>query len=211
MEMLTVVGTKFETTSKALNKALDGYVKAIQNGQKASEDMAKNLYTIKSKELWKNGEDFVEINGVVCETFGAVANVIGIGKQHAYKLANAYELKHDESIEGRLEPFNISQVTEMVTLAPTDIMVLVDEGLIVSTMTLKQIRDAVYSYKHTDDEDVEDDVQGDAEGDVEDDEPVGNTYKVVISGVEFVIEDIKVQKAISKILEKNGIISVVED
>ena len=210
MEMLTLVGTKFETTSKALNKALDGYVKAIQNGQKASEDMAKNLYTIKSKELWKDGEDFVEINGVVCETFGAVANVIGIGKQHAYKLASAYELKHDESVEERLAPFNISQVTEMVTLSATDIMVLVDEGLIVSSMTLKQIRDAVYNYKHADDEDVQGDAEG--EGDVEDDgEPVDNTYKVVISGVEFVIEDIKVQKAISKVLEKNGIISVVED
>ena len=209
--MLTLVGAKFETTSKALNKALDGYVKAIQNGQKASEDMAKNLYIIKSKELWKDGEDFVEINGVVCETFGAVANVIGIGKQHAYKLASAYELKHDESVEERLVPFNISQVTEMVTLSATDIMVLVDEGLIVPSMTLKQIRDAVYNYKHADDEDVQGDAEGDTEGDVEDDEPVDNTYKVVISGVEFVIEDIKVQRAISKVLEKNGIISVVED
>lgn len=92
----------------------------------------------------------------------------------------------------------------------SDIIVLIDEEIVTPSMTLKQIRNAVDEYKKGDEDNVEE-VDEEPSEDTEDGDEIDNTYKVVILGTEFIIEDEKVQKAISKVLNKYGIISFVEE
>ncbi len=211
MNDLIITQAKFETTSKKLNKELDGIVKAFENNEKAGEKLASHLYQIKADELWKISDDEnVFIGDKEIKKFGDVAGIFGIGTQQAYKLAKAYELKYyEEVLTERLSLFKLSQIIEMMTLDVTDLVVVIDEEIVKPTMTLKQIRDAVSNYKKGD-EDVEE-IEDNEPTDDTDGEELDTTYKVVISGAEFIIEDVKVQKAITKVLEKYGIINYVED
>ena len=212
MDEIIVMNEKFETVSKKLNKELDGIVTAYKNNEKAGEKLASHLYNINHNELWKiNDEDFVTIGDKECRKFGDVASVFGIGTQHAYKLSKAYELKyHEEVLTERLSAFKLGQIIEMIRVDVSDIIVLIDEEIVTPSMTLKQIRNAVDEYKKGDEDNVEE-VDEEPSEDTEDGDEIDNTYKVVISGTEFIIEDEKVQKAISKVLNKYGIISFVEE
>lgn len=213
MEELILRTEKFETVSKKLNKELDGIVTAFKNNEKAGEKLASHLYNINHNELWKLNEDeFVSIGDKECHKFGDVASVFGIGTQHAYKLSKAYELKyHEEVLTERLSLFKLGQIIEMIRVDVSDIIVLIDEELVKPTMTLKQIRAVVDNYKKGN-EDIEDeDTEPNEDGDVDDGEEIDTSYKVIIAGTEFVIEDEKVQKAITKVLSKYGIISYIED
>ena len=98
----------------------------------------------------------------------------------------------------------------MIRVDVSDIIVLIDEELVKPEMTLKQIRTIVDNYKKGDEDNVEEDENTES---TEDDngEDIDTSYKVVIAGTEFIIEDEKVQKAISKVLNKYGIISFVEE
>ena len=212
MNDLIITQAKFETTSKKLNKELDGIVKAFENNEKAGEKLASHLYQIKVNELWKISDDEnVFIGDKEITKFGDVAGIFGIGTQQAYKLVKAYELKYyEEVLTERLQFFKLSQIIEMMTLDVTDLVVVIDEEIVKPTMTLKQIRDAVSNYKKGENEDVEE-IEDNEPTDDTDGEELDTTYKVVISGAEFIIEDVKVQKAITKVLEKHGIINYVEE
>ena len=148
-ELMILSDKKFETSSKALNKELNGILDGMKKGMKAGESIAQHLSAIKTAELWKNKDgDFIEIDGVECKTFGDVADVLGMSKQHAYKLASAYHWKYEEeSLTERLAQFTLGKITEMLRLSVTDAIVLLDEGLITYDMTLNAIRDAVNKYK----------------------------------------------------------------
>ena len=212
MNEIIVTNEKFETVSKKLNKELDGIVTAFRNNEKAGEKLASHLYNINHNELWKlSDEEFVTIGDKECRKFGDVASVFGIGTQHAYKLSKAYELKyHEEVLTERLSVFKLGQIIEMIRVDVSDIIVLIDEEIVTPSMTLKQIRNAVDEYKNGDEDNVEE-VDEEPSEDTEDGDEIDNTYKIVISGTEFIIEDEKVQKAISKVLNKYGIITFVEE
>lgn len=213
MNEIILTNEKFETVSKKLNKELDGIVTAFRNNEKAGEKLASHLYNINHNELWKDNDGtFISINGKVCGKFGDVASVFGIGTQHAYKLSKAYELKyHEEVLTERLSVFKLGQIIEMIRVDVSDIIVLIDEEIVKPEMTLKQIRTAVDNYKKGDEEYVEEDENTESTEDDDNGEDIDTSYKVVIAGTEFIIEDEKVQKAISKVLNKYGIISFVEE
>lgn len=212
MEELIIRTEKFETTSKKLNKELDGVIVAFRNNEKAGEKLASHLANIYNNELWKNGDEFVIYNDKELTKFGDVAGIFGIGAQHAYKLVKCYNLKYNEEVLAeRLKDFKLSQIMELIRVDITDLVVLIDEELVKNTMTCAQIRKAVDAYKKGDEiEDVTDETDENAEETDEDTEDIDTGYKVIIAGTTFEIEDAKIQKEILKVLEKHGIIKYEE-
>lgn len=209
MNELTLTSTAtFVTTSKKMDTAIKGYLSAINDGQKASVKMAKYLYDIKSKELWKNGDDFVSINDIAVTKFSEVCDVLGIGKQYGYKLTTAYGLKCDtEVLKDRLAPFTMSQVIELNTLSPTDIIVLVDEEMITPSMTTKAIRDVVVLYKKDENEDAPEEVNTESldVGDtLPDEDETDNALHITYKDFECAITDDKDIKRFITLLEKIG-------
>lgn len=148
-EIMILSDKKFETSSKAFNKELNAILEAQRKGMKAGESIAQHLLNIKTAELWKDKEgEPIIVDGVACKSFGDVATIFGLGKQQAYKLAEAYRLKYnEETLVERLKVFSLGQITEMTRLGVTDIMLLIDEAKIVNSMSLKGIRAVIDEYK----------------------------------------------------------------
>ena len=193
-DLMIMTDKKFETSSKALNKELNAILDAMKKGVKAGESIAQHLLAIRTAELWKNKDgEFIVVEGVECKTFGDVATVFNMSKQQAYKLASAYQWKYEEeALTERLTNFTLGQITEMLRLSVSDAIVLLDEGLITNTMTLKAIRDAVDSYKEEYEEPSTSDAE-DSGSDVEvgDDLPEedNSTLTIYLGKNELVLSD----------------------
>ena len=140
-----------------MNTILDEYRRA----QKGSENVAKALTNIKDNELWR--DDF--------ETFDDCIAIFGIGRAQAYRVISAYKLKYSDEHGGRLENYTISQVAELGRLEIPIIVEVIDREEVIPSMTCKEIRDVVDSYKKTNnvDDTPTDDVAGeDTPNEVED-------------------------------------------
>lgn len=217
MENEIITRAKFETSSKVLSKVLTGISREVEKGEKAGENIAKYLLDIRTRELWKDGDDFVTVNGNTCKNFAQICDNIGMSRQQGYKLASAYDWKYnEESLIERLANFKLGQITEMVRLSVTDAMILLDEGTITCDMTLKAIRQAVDEYKKANEEPAEETVEEPAE-DVEESESeeleVGdelpaeedeNVLKFSMYGRDYVIEDVDDIIKVMKYLNKMG-------
>lgn len=204
---------KFETSSKELKKVLKNISTEVDKGEKAGENIAKYLLEIRTKELWKNGEEFVTVNGNECKNFGQICDNIGMSRQQGYKLSSAYDWKYnEESLIERLANFKLGQITEMVRLSVTDVMILIDEGSITSDMTLKAIRQAVDDYKksmeapeETPAEESADDTDDTEDLEVGDELPTDeNVLKFSMYGRDYVISDIDDIIKVMKYLNKMG-------
>ena len=196
MENYLIVNEKFAFSNKKLNKSMDAILDEYKRAQKGSENVAKALTAIKDGELWR--DDF--------DSFETCISTFGIGKAQAYRVISSYKLKYNEECDGRLENFTLTQVAEIARLEISLFCDLIDNGEITPEMSCAKIRSVVNNYKN---EEEPDDTDG--EEPTDDGEELDTTYKVVISGADFIIEDVKVQKAITKVLEKYGIISYAED
>ena len=190
------ISTKFETSNKKLNTALNGIVKELEKGRKAGEAVAKHLTDIYIGELWQDTE---------YNSFGDITAVFGIGKQHGYKLVKAYNLKYnEETLSERLSAFTLSQITEMERLAPSEIMMFLDDSTITADMTLKAIRDVVTDYKKSEEASNADDTQEEAEDTPEElevgDALPNSVIMLTYNNMEFEISDIKEIKKFVKLL-----------
>ena len=130
--------TEFTFKSQALNKEAEAFRKAAIRGQEVVMDMAKSLYNIKNKELWR--EDF--------NNFEECYSSFGVKKAQAYKLIQGYEIYS----KYRLTDFNNSQCVELVKLEKEEGSKGIEEalksGLVAHTMTAKEIREAVDNHLH---------------------------------------------------------------
>ena len=205
MEFEIINYEKFETGNKKLDTNLNAILTAYKNFDKASESVAKALYTIREGKLWENTQ---------YNSFAEVSAVFNIGKQQAYKLANAYKLKYyEDSLTERLSPFKIAQIIEFMTLEVTDIMVLIDEASIAPTMSCARIRDVVSNYKKS--LEVGDDLTDESEGESNESESESEStdfsgVRVMYNGVELDVTADKVQTAIIKLLYKYHILEESE-
>lgn len=152
MENYLVVSGKMEFTNSKLNKPMNDILGEYKRAQKGSEIVAKALTKIKEEELWRN--DF--------ESFDKCVDVFDIGRAQAYRVIASYKLKYDEEHDGRLEDYTLSQVAEIGRLSVSLFCDVIDRGEITPTMTTKEIRAVVDSYKKTEEVDDEptDDVVG---------------------------------------------------
>ena len=202
------ISTKFETSNKKLNTALNGIVKELEKGRKAGEAVAKHLTDIYVGELWQDTE---------YTSFGDITAVFGIGKQHGYKLVKAYNLKYnEETLSERLSAFTLSQITEMERLAPSEIMMFLDDSTITADMTLKAIRDVVTDYKKSEEASNADDTQEEAE-DTSEELEVGDalpeddgTIQITYRGMEFKVGDTKHVDKFVSLLKKLGYLEDAE-
>ena len=192
-DLMIMTDKKFETSSKALNKELNGILDAMKKGVKAGESIAQHLLAIRTAELWKNKDgEFITIDGVECKTFGDVATIFNMSKQQAYKLASAYQWKYEEeTLIERLAQFTLGQITEMLRLSVSDAIILLDEGLITNDMTLKAIRDAVDKYKAENDDTPSETEDAGSDVEVGDDLPEedDNTLTIYLGKNELVLSD----------------------
>lgn len=158
---LMVTNGKFEFANKSFNKLMNTILDEYKRAQKGSENVAKALCDIKDKELWKDNFDSFE---KCIETFG-------IGKAQAYRVISAYKLKYDEEHDGRLVDYTLTQVAEIGRLSVSLFCDIIDRGEIAPTMSCKDIRAVVDSYKKTEDTDdtPNDDVVGEETPDEEND------------------------------------------
>lgn len=128
---------KTELKNGKLATAFNNIIKCINDGQKASEKVARVLKNIKDDELWV--EDY--------ESFAECIATFGIGKAQAYRVINAVEVK--DSLED-LANYTISQVAELARLENSEICTLIDFNKISQDMTCKQLREVVDEWKHAD-------------------------------------------------------------
>ena len=144
-----IINEKFNFSNKALNKPMENILKEYRNAQKGSENVAKALMLIKENELWR--DDF--------DTFKACIDTFGIKCAQAYRVISAYKTKHDEeTINGCLDNFNISQVAELDRLEKEIIADVVNNGDVTPTMSCNAIRDYVNALKKNDDVPVAEEV-----------------------------------------------------
>lgn len=158
---LMVTNGKFEFANKSFNKSMNTILDEYKRAQKGSENVAKALCEIKDKELWK--DDF--------DSFEKCIETFGIGKAQAYRVISAYKLKYDEEHDGRLADYTLTQVAEIGRLSISLFCDVIDRGEITPTMSCKDIRAVVDSYKKTEDTDdtPNDDVVGEETPDEEND------------------------------------------
>ena len=193
-EVMILSDKKFETCSKAFNKELNAILDAQRKGLKAGESIAQHLLNIRTAELWKtkDGEPII-VDGVECNTFGDVATLFGMGRQQAYKLASAYNLKYnEETLVERLATFTLGQITEMLRLSVSDIMLLIDEGKLTNKLSLKGIRAVVDEYKKAEEPEADESASSNVEvGDElpETEEETDNTVHVYLGKNELVLTD----------------------
>lgn len=161
MENYLIISEKFEFSNKKLNSSMNTILDEYRRAQKGSENVAKALTNIKDNELWR--DDF--------ETFDDCIAIFGIGRSQAYRVIASYKLKYNEEHGGRLYKYTLSQVAEIGRLEIPIICEVIDREEIIETMTCKEIRDVVDSYKKNDnvDDTPTDDVAGeDTPNEVED-------------------------------------------
>lgn len=177
MENYLVVSNKLEFTNAKLNKPMNDILGEYKRAQKGSEIVAKALTKIKDEDLWR--DDF--------ESFDKCVDVFGIGRAQAYRVIASYKLKYSEEHDGRLEDYTLSQVAEIGRLDVSLFCDVIDRGEIVPTMTTKEIRAVVDSYKRdeADDEPVDDVVGEETPETVSDD----NAIKVIYCGKELPLTD----------------------
>ena len=192
MENYLVVTEKMEFTNTKLNKPMNDILGEYKRAQKGSEIVAKALTKIKEEELWR--DDF--------ESFDKCVDVFGIGRAQAYRVIASYKLKYDDEHDGRLADYTLSQVAEIGRLSVSLFCDVIDRGEITPTMTTKEIRAVVDSYKKTEEVDDEptDDVVGEETPEIPDDEYALN---VRLGGQELPLSD-KDLKDLEKWLTKRG-------
>lgn len=192
MENYLVVSEKMEFTNTKLNKPMNDILGEYKRAQKGSEIVAKALTKIKEEELWR--DDF--------ESFDKCVDVFGIGRAQAYRVIASYKLKYDDEHDGRLADYTLSQVAEIGRLSVSLFCDVIDRGEITPTMTTKEIRAVVDSYKKTEEVDDEptDDVVGEETPEIPDDEYALN---VRLGGQELPLSD-KDLKDLEKWLTKRG-------
>lgn len=161
MENYLIVSQKFEFSNKKLNSSMNVILDEYKRLQKGSENVAKALTNIKDNELQR--DDF--------ETFDDCIAIFGIGRAQAYRVIASYKLKYNEEHDGRLDEYTLSQVAEIGRLSISLFCDVIDRGEITPTMSCKDIRDVVDSYKKTDevDDTPTDDVVGEETPDEEND------------------------------------------
>lgn len=192
MENYLVVTEKMEFTNVKLNKPMNDILGEYKRAQKGSEVVARALTKIKDEELWR--DDF--------ESFDKCVDVFGIGRAQAYRVIASYKLKYDDEHDGRLADYTLSQVAEIGRLSVSLFCDVIDRGEITPTMTTKEIRAVVDSYKKTEEVDDEptDDVVGEETPEIPDDEYALN---VRLGGQELPLSD-KDLKDLEKWLTKRG-------
>lgn len=190
MENYLVVSNKFEFSNKKLNSSMNAILDEYRRAQKGSENVAKALTNIKENELWR--DDF--------DTFDDCLAIFGIGKAQAYRVIASYKLKYDEEHDGRLNDYTLTQVAEIGRLEISLFCDVIDRGEITPTMSCKEIRAVVDSYKKTDDVDdtPTDDVAGEETPDDVDDGII-----VMLNGKELPLTD-KDANDLEKWLTKRG-------
>ena len=190
MENYLVVSNKFEFSNKKLNSSMNAILDEYRRAQKGSENVAKALTNIKENELWR--DDF--------ETFDDCIAIFGIGKAQAYRVIASYKLKYNEEHDGRLDDYTLTQVAEIGRLDISLFCDVIDRGEIAPTMSCKEIRAVVDSYKKTDD--VDDTPTDDVAGDDTPDE-VDDGIIVMLNGKELPLTD-KDANDLEKWLTKRG-------
>ena len=193
MDNLIIYSTeKFEFANKTFTKSMNAILNEFRRAEKGSETIAKALYDIKEKELWR--DDF--------DDFESCINVFGIGKAQAYRVIASYKLKYNEEHDGRLEEYTLSQVAEIGRLSISLFCDVIDRGEITPTMSCKAIREVVDGYKKK--EEVDDTPTDDVAGDdfVSDDE-YDTTIHAYIGNKELPLTD-KDADDLEKWLTKRG-------
>lgn len=190
MENYLVVSNKFEFSNKKLNSSMNAILDEYKRAQKGSENVAKALTNIKENELWR--DDF--------DTFDDCIAIFGIGKAQAYRVIASYKLKYDEEHDGRLGDYTLTQVAEIGRLSISLFCDVIDRGEITPTMSCKEIRAVVDSYKKTDD--VDDTPTDDVAGE-ETPEDVEDGIIVMLNGKELPLTD-KDANDLEKWLTKRG-------
>lgn len=179
MENFIIESEKFNFSNKKLNKEMDTIKKQIANAQKGSILVAKSLTEIKDGELWR--DDF--------DTFDDCIATFNIGRAQAYRVISAYKLKTSDEIDGRLENYNITQVQECARLDVSLMCDVIDRGEIKETMSCKDIRDVVDSYKKPA-LPVADEVTDDTDETTDDtDETTDDTISVYLGKNEIILND----------------------
>ena len=190
MENYLIVSQKFEFSNKKLNSSMNAILDEYKRAQKGSENVAKALTNIKDNELWR--DDF--------ETFDDCLAIFGIGRAQAYRVIASYKLKYNEEHDGRLDEYTLTQVAEIGRLEISLFCDVIDRGEITPSMTCKEIRDVVDSYKKTDD--VDDTPTDDVAGEETPDE-VDDGIIVTLHGKELPLTD-KDATDLEKWLTKRG-------
>ena len=177
MENYLMVTNKMEFANAKLNKPMNAILDEYKRAQKGSENVAKALTKIKDEQLWV--DDF--------ESFEKCIETFGIGKAQAYRVIASYNLKYNEEHDGRLEDYTLSQVAEIGRLSISLFCDVIDRGEITPTMSCKEIRDVVDSYKKTDD--VDDTPTDDVAGDDTPDDVTDDGIIVTLNGNELPLTD----------------------
>ena len=187
-----MVNEKLQYTNVKLNKPMNDILGEYKRAQKGSEIVAKALANIKDNELWR--DDF--------ESFDKCVDVFGIGRAQAYRVIASYKLKYDDEHDGRLADYTLSQVAEIGRLSVSLFCDVIDRGEITPTMTTKEIRAVVDSYKKTEevDDTPTDDVVGEETPDTVSDD---NALKVTYCGKELPLTDKDISD-LEKWLNKRG-------
>ena len=139
-------------------------------------EVAMRLLVIKKEELYKD-DNFVNI-------YDYTKKVFGYGKNMTYKMITTAEALVEEKMldENKVEyrsiichddcDYSMSQLFELGTLAPKEVVELDAEGAITPSMTTKEIREVVKETKEEKKEAESEEEPTEGETEIEDGEPI---------------------------------------
>ena len=146
-----MMNTQFALSNKELTKNMEIIRKECNSVLRSANVIGKALSEIKSRELWK--DDY--------KSFEECALQFGIKKAQAYNLIKGYEVGEKKllrkynsdgkeiGVKKLNDEFSNTQCVEIAKLKEdTEILKVLDNGIVTPVMTTKEIRDAIDKYKN---------------------------------------------------------------
>lgn len=146
-----MMNTQFTLSNRELTKNMEIIRKECNSVLRSANVIGKALSEIKSRELWK--DDY--------KSFEECAGQFGIKKAQAYNLIKGYEVGEKKllrkynsdgkeiGVKKLNDEFSNTQCVEIAKLKEdTEILKVLDDGIVKPSMTTKEIRDAIDKYKN---------------------------------------------------------------
>lgn len=147
----TIMNVQFTLTNKDLTKNMEIIRKECNSVLRSANVIGKALSDIKARDLWK--DDY--------KSFEECASQFGIKKAQAYNLVKGYEVgekrllrKYNSNgdeigVKKLNDEYSNTQCVELAKLKEdTEILKVLDEGIVSPSMSTKEIRDAIDHYKN---------------------------------------------------------------
>lgn len=211
MEVLEAPISTQTHESSLKNKKLIAHTKAIEKLMTATK---RNMFEISARLLVIRNENLFEDDGFK-DVFDYAGKLFGYKKNMVYKLTTAAEKFIEQNPQGKGyvsilthddEDYTVSQLIELNSIEP-DVAIKLDEQEVINpSMSTKEIREVVKSYKKGEiDENgnfqkVEDEEEAEAE--VEEKEAVDETAKLIIqtaNNISTILEDERIIKDTMKV------------